>query len=151
VLSSEHTILLRKRRKQKLEAVKFWRKRFDKISWKRKRTWKRPTLCGAESGSELGSMTLQEELEAETKNILLLPHLWLLQSYSHWSKSWFKPKHNNVFGLTVNARASYAGGREFVSRRPVKSYTAFQTVRHRFNIYAGSCFALALWRGDGHR
>jgi len=31
--------LLRKRRKQKLEAIKFWRKRkrFDKISWKRKR------------------------------------------------------------------------------------------------------------------
>jgi len=28
--------------------------------------------------------------------------------------------------------------------RPTKSYTALQTVRHRFNIYAGSCFALAL-------
>jgi len=26
-----------------------------------------------------------------------------------------------------------------------------QTVRHHFNIYAGSCVALALWRGDGHR
>jgi len=26
------------------------------------------------SGSKLGSMTLQEELEAEAKNILLLPH-----------------------------------------------------------------------------
>jgi len=25
-----------------------------------------------------------------------------------------------------------------------------QAVRHRFNIYAGSYFALALWRGDGH-
>jgi len=23
--------------------------------------------------------------------------------------------------------------------------------RHRFNIYASSCVALALWRGDGHR
>jgi len=34
----------------KLEAVKFWRqrKRFDKISWKRKR----PTLSGAGSGSK---------------------------------------------------------------------------------------------------
>jgi len=32
-----------------------------------------------------------------------------------------------------------------------KSYTALQTVRHRFNIYASSCVALALWRGDGHR
>jgi len=41
--------LLRKRRKQKLEAVKFWRKRkcFNKISWKRTR--KRPTLSGAGS------------------------------------------------------------------------------------------------------
>jgi len=28
-----------------------------------------------------------------------------------------------------------------------KSYTALQTVRHRFNIYASSCVALALWRG----
>jgi len=26
-----------------------------------------------------------------------------------------------------------------------------QTVRHRFNIYASSCVALALWRGVGHR
>jgi len=26
-----------------------------------------------------------------------------------------------------------------------------QTVRHRFNIYASSCVALALWRGNGHR
>jgi len=26
-----------------------------------------------------------------------------------------------------------------------------QTVRHRFNIYASSCVALALWRVDGHR
>jgi len=29
--------------------------------------------------------------------------------------------------------------------------TALQTVCHRFNIYAGSCVALALWRRDGHR
>jgi len=27
---------------------------------------------------------------------------------------------------------------------PAKSYTALQTVRHRFNIYAGSCVTLAL-------
>jgi len=26
-----------------------------------------------------------------------------------------------------------------------------QTVRHRFNIYANNCVALALRRGDGHR
>jgi len=37
---------------------------------------------------------------------------------------------------------------ELKSQRPAKSYTALQTVRHRFNIYAGSCFALALWRGE---
>jgi len=36
--------------------------------------------------------------------------------------------------LTVNARASCAGGREFKSQRPAKSYTALQTVRYRFNI-----------------
>jgi len=41
--------------------------------------------------------------------------------------------------------------REFESQWPVKSYTALQTVRQRFNIYAGSCVALALWRRDGHR
>jgi len=31
------------------------------------------------------------------------------------------------------------------------SYTAFQTVRHRFNIYASSCVALALCRRDEQR
>jgi len=31
-----------------------------------------------------------------------------------------------------------------------KSYTAMQTVRHRFNIYARSCVGSALWRGDRH-
>jgi len=70
--------VLRKRRK---------RKRLDKISWKRKRTRKPPTLSRAGSGSKksqewgsgskLGSMTLQKELEAEAKNILLLPHPWI--------------------------------------------------------------------------
>jgi len=69
--------LLRKQRKRKLEAVKFWKKRFDKISWKRKRIRKRPTLSEVGSGSKksqewgsrskLGSVTLQEELEAEAK------------------------------------------------------------------------------------
>jgi len=29
--------------------------------------------------------------------------------------------------------------------------TALQIVRHRFNTYASSCVALALWRRDGHR
>jgi len=42
-------------------------------------------------------------------------------------------------GCKINVRASCA------------SLTAFQTVRRRFNIYAGSCVALALWREDGHR
>jgi len=32
-----------------------------------------------------------------------------------------------------------------------KSYKALQTVWHRFNIYASSSVALALWRADGHR
>jgi len=45
--------LLRKRRKRKLEAVKFWRKRkrLDKIRSKRKRTRKQPILSGAGSWS----------------------------------------------------------------------------------------------------
>jgi len=34
---------------------------------------------------------------------------------------------------------------------PAKSYTALQTVRHCFNIYASNCVALALWRRVGHR
>jgi len=42
---------------------------------------------------------------------------------------------------TVNARASV---REVESQRLAKFYTALQTVRHRFNIYAGSSVALAL-------
>jgi len=78
--------LLRKLRK--LEAVNFWkkRKRFYKIIWKRKRTRNRLTLSEARSGSKksqewgsgskLGSMTLQEELEVEAKNILMLSHPW---------------------------------------------------------------------------
>jgi len=50
-----------------------------------------------------------------------------------------------------NARASCASGREFISQRLAKSYTALQTVCHLFNIYASSSVALALWRGDGYR
>jgi len=46
---------------------------------------------------------------------------------------------------TANARASCAGGPEFESR-PTKSYTALQTVRHRFNIYASSCCLAAMTR-----
>jgi len=38
-----------------------------------------------------------------------------------------------------------------VSKKSAKSCTALQTVRHRFNIYAGTCVALALWRWDWHR
>jgi len=48
-------------------------------------------------------------------------------------------------GRTVNL---CAGGRDFESQRPAKPDTALQTVRYHFNIYAGSCVALALWRGD---
>jgi len=33
---------------------------------------------------------------------------------------------------------------------PAKFYTALQAVRHRFNIYASRCAALALWLRDGH-
>jgi len=40
-----------------------------------------------------------------------------------------------------------------IRNRPAKSYTALQSVRHHFNIYADSCVALALdgRRGDGRR
>ena len=63
------------------EAVKFLckRKHFDERDWKRKRTRKRLILSGAGSGSkkfqrsgsgsELGSIKLQEELEAESLKI----------------------------------------------------------------------------------
>jgi len=43
-----------------------------------------------------------------------------------------------------NARAWCSEGREFVSQRPAKSYTALQTVHHCFNIYVRSCVALTL-------
>jgi len=119
VLGSEHTII-RNRRKRKLEAVKFWRKRkrFDKISWKRKRSRKRPTLSGSgskksqewESKSELGSMTLQEELEAETKTILPLLHPWCeqLDCYSAGSAlsnlrlvdSWLGAVHKKTYAVS---------------------------------------------------
>ena len=64
-----------------VEAVKFsWkRKHFDERDWKRKRTRKRLILSGSGSGSkkfqklgserELGSIKLQEELEAEALKI----------------------------------------------------------------------------------
>jgi len=48
--------------------------------------------------------------------------------------------------MMVNARALCAGGRDFESQNPAKSYTALQTVCHRFNIYAG--IALFPWRYD---
>jgi len=49
-----------------------------------------------------------------------------------------------IYGRTVDARVSCARGREFEYQRPAKSYTAFQTVCHRFCIYAIGCVALAL-------
>jgi len=45
---------------------------------------------------------------------------------------------NFDYGRTVNARASCAGDREFEAQRPAKSYTALQTVHHRFNVYASA-------------
>jgi len=92
--------LLRKQRKRKLEAVKFWRKRkcFDKISWKLTRKW--PTLSEAASKksqewgsqSKLGSMTLQEELEAEAKMFYCFYILGKLVSISTFSvlRNWLK-------------------------------------------------------------
>jgi len=47
---------------------------------------------------------------------------------------------------SINARVLCLGGREFTSQRPARSYAALQTVRHRFNIYAGTSVALALCR-----
>jgi len=47
-------------------------------------------------------------------------------------------------GRTFNARASCAGGREFVSQRPTKSNTALQTVRHRFTT--STQVAVLPWR-----
>jgi len=52
-------------------------------------------------------------------------------------------KIHGLDGRTINARASCAGSLEFKSRTG-QSYIALQTVRHRFNIYASSCVALAL-------
>jgi len=46
-------------------------------------------------------------------------------------------------GQTVNARASCAIGLEF-NPGSAKSYTALQTVRHRFNNYASNYVALVL-------
>jgi len=46
--------------------------------------------------------------------------------------------------VLVDARASCTGGQEFEFPGPAKSYTALQTVRHRFNIYASSGVAFAL-------
>jgi len=54
------------------------------------------------------------------------------------------------FKWTVNARASCARGREFESQKACQIFHSVATVSHRFYIYASSCVALALWRGDGH-
>ena len=78
----------RKLEAEAVEAVKFlWKrkqKHFDKRDWKWKQTRKRLILSGAGSGSkklqrwgsgsDLGSMKLQEEQEAEALKIWLLPH-----------------------------------------------------------------------------
>jgi len=59
---------------------------------------------------------------------------------------WFVLMCAFVSGV-VNKRVREADGS---IPKPVKSYTALQTVRHRFNIYARSCVALVLRRGVGH-
>jgi len=64
--------------------------------------------------------------------------LWRIKAFYH------------LDDLTVIACASCARSREFESQRPAKSYTGLQTVRHRFNIYASCCVALALWCADGY-
>jgi len=48
-------------------------------------------------------------------------------------------------------RVSRVRGVWSLNSGPDKSDRALQTVRHRFNICASSCVALALWRGNGHR
>jgi len=50
-------------------------------------------------------------------------------------------KINRYVNCFINAHVSCAGGREFVSQKPAKSHAALQMVRHRFNIYPGSCAA----------
>ena len=52
-----------------VEAVKFLWKHFNERDWKKKRTRKRLILSGAGSGSELGSMKFQEELEVKALKI----------------------------------------------------------------------------------
>jgi len=44
-------------------------------------------------------------------------------------------RYSTALDLSVNARALCAGGQEFESQKPAKSYAALQTVCHRFNIY----------------
>jgi len=41
--------------------------------------------------------------------------------------------NDRLNGRTVNAHASCAGGQEFDSQRPTKSYSALQTILHHFN------------------
>ena len=86
-------ILSRDVEAEAVEAVKFlWKqkwKHFNERDRKRKRTRKRLILSGAGSGnkkfqrwgsgSELGSIKLQEELQAEALKIWLLPHPCLKQ------------------------------------------------------------------------
>jgi len=57
---------------------------------------------------------------------------------------------NRLDSQTVNALVSCAEELEFKSRTG-QILHRLQTVRYRFNIYANSCVALALWRGVGPR
>jgi len=57
---------------------------------------------------------------------------------------------NDVFSRSVT-RVPRVQEVESSNYRPTKYCMALQTVRHHFNIYAGSCVALAQCRGNEHR
>jgi len=56
------------------------------------------------------------------------------QYYAFWLLALFINVVKNNFAkiLRLSDLTSCAGGREFESQRPAKSYTALQAVRHRF-------------------
>jgi len=54
--------------------------------------------------------------------------------------------HHSKEGRELTVSVSCAGGREFESHRPTKSYGS-----PRLNIYTGSCVALTLWRVYCHK
>jgi len=89
---------------------------------------------------------IQNRLTQDMGDILIVKYYFIFSPLPVFNVSKIDVKN-----WTVYVCASCEGGRKFESQRPAKSYTALQTVRHRFNIYGGSCVALAQWRGDGYR